>query len=90
MIFCFSTGAGHKGLFLASLRNQRRIKKKAITSDGPAISGISYPISIKECTKNKRRLSIVENVMEDSALQVSKNAQNNSIVSQSWSKQITW
>ena len=77
-------------MFLTSLRNQRRTKKKTITSDGPAISEISYPISIKECTKNKRRLSIVENVMEEIAFQVSKNAQNNSIVSRSWSKQITW
>ena len=45
------------GLFLALPRNQRRAKKKAITSGGPAISGIFRPISIRECTKNKRRLS---------------------------------
>ena len=75
-------------LFLTSLRNQGRNKKKAITSGGPAISGIFYPISIKENTENKRRLNRVEKVMEESALQVSKNAQNNSIVSRSWSRQI--
>ena len=55
-------------MFLASLRNQRRIKKKAITSGGPAISGISCPISIIKCTENKRRLSRVEKTMEKSAL----------------------
>ena len=68
-------------LFLALPRNQRRTKKKAITSGGPAISGVSCPISIRKCTKNKRRLSRVEKTMEESALYVSKNAQNNSIVS---------
>ena len=47
-------------LFLTSPRNQRRTKKKAITSGGPAISGISYPISIRKGTENKRRLSRVE------------------------------
>ena len=52
------------------------------------ISGISFPISIKECMENKRRLSRVEEAMEESALQVSKNAQNSNIVSQSWSSQI--
>ena len=81
MIFCFNTGAGHKGLFFVSPRNKRRTKKKAITSGGPAISGISRPISVRECTKIKRRLSRVEKIMEKSALQVSKNAQNNSILS---------
>ena len=55
-IFCFSTGTGHMSLFLDLPRNQRRTKKKAITSGGPAISGISCPISIRECTENKRRL----------------------------------
>ena len=55
-------------LFLSSLRNQRRIKKKVITSGGPAISGISHPISIRKCTENKRKLSRVENIMEESAL----------------------
>ena len=55
-------------LFLTSPRNQRRTKKKAITSGGPAISGISYPINIKKCTKNKRRLSRVEKAMKESAL----------------------
>ena len=68
-------------LFLTLPRNQRRTKKKAITSGEPAITGISYPISIRKCTKNKRRLSRVEKTMEKSALYVSKNAQNNSIVS---------
>ena len=55
-------------LFLSSLRNQRRIKKKVITSGGPTISGISQPISIRKCTENKRKLSRVENIMEESAL----------------------
>ena len=55
-------------LFLSSLRNQRRIKKKVITNGGPAISGISHPISIRKCTENKRKLSRVENIMEESAI----------------------
>ena len=75
-------------LFLTSPRNQGRTKKKAITSGGPAISGISCPISIRKCTENKRRLSRVEKAMKVSALKVSENAQNSSIVSQSWSRQI--
>ena len=54
-------------LFLASLRNQRRTKKKVITSGKPAINGISYPIGIRKCTKNKRRLSRVEKTIEDNA-----------------------
>ena len=52
------------------------------------IGRISCSISIKECTDNKRILSIVKKTMEESDLQVLKNAQNNSIVSQSWSRQI--
>ena len=80
-IFCFNTGTGHKSLFLTSPRNQRRTNEKAITCSGPAISGIPCPISIRECTKFKRRLSLLEKDMEESALQVSKNAQNNSIMS---------
>ena len=48
-------------------RNQGRTKKKAITSGGPAISGISYLINIRKCIENKRRLSRVEKVMEESA-----------------------
>ena len=87
-ILCFSIGADHKGLFLTSPRNQRRAKKKAITNGGPAISGISYPISIKECMENKRRLSKVEKAMKESDFQVSKNTENSSIVSRSWSRQI--
>ena len=55
-------------LFLALPRNQRRTKKKVITSGGLAISEISYPISIRKCTKNKKRLSRVEKTMEESAL----------------------
>ena len=35
-------------LFLALPRNQRRTKKKAITSGGPTISGVSCPISIRK------------------------------------------
>ena len=88
MIFCFSTKAGHKSLFLISPRNQRRTKKKAIASGRLAISGIFCTISIREWMENKRRLSRVERAMEESVLRVSKNAQNNSIVSQSWSRQI--
>ena len=68
-------------LFIASPRNQGRTKKKAITSGGPAISGISCLISIRECVENKRRLSRVEEAMKESVLQVSKNAQNSSIES---------
>ena len=60
VIFYFSIGAGHMSLFLASPRNQRRTKKKAITSGRPVISGI------RKCTKNKKRLSIVEKAMEES------------------------
>ena len=67
-MFYFSNGVGYKGLFLALPGNQRRTKKKSIASSGPAISGISYLISIRECTKNKSRLSIVEKAMEESAL----------------------
>ena len=55
-------------LFLALPRNQGRTNKKAITSGGPAISGISYPISIRKCMENKRRLSRVENAMKENAL----------------------
>ena len=55
-------------LFLTSPRNQRRTKKKAINSGGLVINGISYPISIRKCTENKRRLSKVENIMKESAL----------------------
>ena len=55
-------------LFLASPRDQRKTKKKAITTGGLAISGIFCLISIKKCMKNKRRLSRVEKAMEESAL----------------------
>ena len=55
-------------LFLTSPRNQGRTKKKAITNGGPAISEISYPISIIKCMEKKRRLSIVEKTMKESAL----------------------
>ena len=55
-------------LFLTSPRNQGRTKKKVITSGGPVISEIFYPISIRKCTENKRRLSRVEKVMKESAL----------------------
>ena len=54
-------------LFLASPRNQRRTKKKEITSGRPAINGISCPISIRKYTENKKRLSRVEKTMEESA-----------------------
>ena len=67
-IFCFSTRAGHMSLFLASPRDQGRTKKKAITSGGPTISGISCPISIRKCTENKRRLSRVEKAMKENVL----------------------
>ena len=46
---------------------QRRTKKKAITSGELAITGISCSISIRKCTKNKKRLSRVEKTMEESA-----------------------
>ena len=55
-------------LFLTLPRNQRRIEKKAITSGGPTINGISCPISIRKYIENKRRLSKVEKTMEESAL----------------------
>ena len=55
-------------LFLASLKNQIKTKKKAITSGGPAISGVSCLINIRKCMKNKRRLRRVEKTMEESAL----------------------
>ena len=55
-------------LFLALLRNQRRTKKKVITSGGPAISGIFCPIGIRKCMENKKRLSKVEKTMEESPL----------------------
>ena len=79
---------GHMSLFLASPRNQRRTKKKVITSGGLAISEISCLISIRKCMENKRRLSKVEKTIEESAIDVSKNVQNNNIVSRSWSRQI--
>ena len=72
---------GRKCLFLALPGNQRKTKKKAIASGEPAISGISYLISIRECTENKSRLSKVEKIMKESALQVLKNTQDSSIVS---------
>ena len=75
-------------LFLTSPRNQGRTKKKAITSGGPAISGIFYSISIRKCTENRRRLSRVAKAMKESALYVSKNVQNSSIVNRSWSRHI--
>ena len=87
-IFYFNIGVGHMSLFLVLPRNHRRTKKKAIISGGPAISRISCPISIRKCMENKRRLSRVEKTMEESAIQVSKNAQNSSIVSQLWSRRI--
>ena len=67
-------------------RNQRKTKKKVITSGGPVISRIFCPISIRECMENKRRLSRVEKTMKESAIRVSKNVQNISIVSRSWSR----
>ena len=51
-------------MFLASPRNQKRTEKKTITNGRPAISRISYPISIRECRKNKKRLSRVEKAVE--------------------------
>ena len=46
----------------------RRTKKKAITNGGPAINEIFRSISIREYTENKRKLSRVEKVMEESSL----------------------
>ena len=54
-------------LFLTLPRNQRRAKKKAISSGGPAISRISCPISVRKCKENKRRISRVEKTMKESA-----------------------
>ena len=62
------TGVSHMSLFFTSPRDQGRTKKKAITSGGPTINGISCPISIRKCMKNKRRLSKVEKAMKESAL----------------------
>ena len=47
-------------LFLTSPINQRRTKKRVITSGRLATSGISCPISIRKYKENKRRLSKVE------------------------------
>ena len=55
-------------LFFTSPRNQRKTKKKAITSGGLAISGISCLISIRKCMENKKKLSRVEKTKEESAL----------------------
>ena len=55
-------------MFLPSLRNQRRIKKKAITNGGLVISEISCPINIRKLTENKRRLGRVEKIIKASAL----------------------
>ena len=71
MIFCFNTRASHMSLFLASPRNQRRTKKKAITSGGPAIGGISCPISIRKCTENKRRLLWLWWLLKDLGVSIS-------------------
>ena len=54
--------------FVSCFTKKSRTKKKAITSGGPAISGISCPISIRKCMENKMRLSRVEKAMEESAL----------------------
>ena len=55
-------------LFLTSPRNQKRTKKKAITSSGPAINGIFCSINVRKYMENKRRLSRVEKTMEKSAI----------------------
>ena len=54
-------------LLLASPRNQRRTKKKAIINGGPVISGISCPINTRKCMEDKKRLSKVKKTMEESA-----------------------
>lgn len=43
-------------------------------------SGVSYPIRIRVCMKNKTRLTKEVKAMKESALKILKNAQDNSIV----------
>ena len=78
--------SGPQGFVSCFAKKSEKNKKKAITSGEPTISRISCPISIKECTENKRRLRRVEKAMEESALQVLKNVQNSSIMSRMWSR----
>ena len=55
-------------LFLISPKNQRKTKKKAITSGRSAIN-------IRKCTENKRRLSKVEKIMEECTLSIEECAE---------------
>jgi hypothetical protein len=82
-IFSLCTRASHNRLFLASPRDQRGAKEKAITSSGSAISRIPCPIGIRVGSQNKRRLSREVEIVENNALKVSKDAQDSSIVSRS-------
>ena len=85
-IFSLCTKASHNRLFLASPRDQRGAKEKAITSSGSAIGRIPCPIGIRVGFQNKWRLGREVETEEKSALKLSKDAQDSSIVSQSWNK----
>ena len=60
--------------------------EKAITSNGSMISRVPCLISIRVGYQNKRRLSREVETMEKSALKVLKDAQDNNIVNQLWSR----
>jgi hypothetical protein len=79
MIFSLCTRASHNRLFLASPRDQRGAKEKAITSSESAIS--PCPIGIRVGSQNKQKLSTKVETVEKSALKVSKDAQDSNIVS---------
>ena len=81
MIFNFGTRTSYNKLFLTSPRDQKGAKEKAITSSRSAISRILCPIGIGVGSQNKRRLSREVETVENSALKVSKDAQDSSIVS---------
>ena len=85
-IFSLYTRASHNKLFLASPRDQRGVKEKAIRNGGSAISRIPCPISIKVGSQNKRRLNREVETVEKSALKVSKDVQDSIIVNRSWSR----
>ena len=72
MIFSLGTRVSYIILFLASLRDQRGAKEKAITSSGSAIRRISCIISIKVGSQSKRRMSREVETTEKSAFKVSK------------------
>ena len=61
-------------MFLASPRDQRGVKEKAITSSGLAINRIPCLINIRVGSQNKRKLSREVKTVEKSTLKVSKDA----------------